>query len=140
TDSQTGLMWEQKTSGGGGPRDIGNIYKWSSSASVNVPDGTLFTDFLPQMNCEVSLDGSCPFNGKYRDWPLPTIAQLKTIHACSFSFCIDPIFGPTEPNFYWSSSTSATPWEAWVVFFSGDAVVTSPKYNPRSARAVRGGS
>jgi hypothetical protein len=81
---------------------------------------------------------------------LPTIAELQTIvsepFVCAASPCIDePLFGPTAPSFYWSSTTYANaPDGAWSVTFLNGGVVDNRfldyvKYNSFSVRAVRGG-
>jgi hypothetical protein len=140
TDTQTGLMWEKKTTDGG-PQDVNNTYTWSTNLSD--PNGTLFTDFLPKMNCLLSEDGNCPFNGKYSDWRIPTIAELRTIllapFPCGTSPCIDPIFGPTAADTYWSSTSYASPAGAWFVRFSVGSFTVHVLDGTLRVRAVRGG-
>lgn len=146
TDNQTGLMWEKKTSGVGGPSEVNNAYSWSSSGSA--PDGTLFTDFLAQMNCASSADGTCPLNGKYRDWRIPTVTELRSILDTSvpgcgvspFPPCIDPIFGPTASGYWSSTSEAGNPESAWAVRFFDGLVGAFFKVGGTPARAVRGGS
>jgi hypothetical protein len=150
TDNQSGLMWEKKTESGGGgadladPRNVDNRYTWSSTGAA--PDGTLFTDFLAKMNCEVSSDGTCGLAlAGFTDWCIPTIAELRTILTaespnCSSTPCIDPIFGPTAADFYWSSTSSAgVPAFVWLVGFNGGDVAAYFKDSTLFARAVRGG-
>ena len=137
TDTWTGLMWEKKTGSVGAgilcsdlytcpdPSDVNNRYVWSATGSA--ADGPLFTDFLAKMNCSVSADGTCGA-GPYTDWRVPTLAELRTIVTpnCVVPPCINPIFGPTQRD-YWSSTTSANPTSdspvennAWDVdFFNG---------------------
>jgi Protein of unknown function (DUF1566) len=154
TDSQTGLMWEQKTgafdpstpvtcstaTSCADPTNVNNVYEWSSSGAA--PDGALFTDFLAKMNCTVLQIGGRCGPGLHRDWRVPTIAELQTIVDCSFTPCINPIFGPTAAGLYWSSSSAAgDPSFAWLVSFdNGTSIASFKTFNSLFARAVRGGS
>jgi len=113
TDRQTCLMWEKKTGTVGVlaacpdpavvncAHDVNRRYRWP------------FTDFLAQLN-------GAAFAG-HSDWRLPTSAgipyyptgndpELESIllaggpffadHQCGTNPCIDPLFGPTTPNWY----------------------------------------
>ena len=55
--------------------------------------------------------------------------------------CIDPLFGPTATDSYWSASTFApSPDFAWGVYFSAGSVNGVFKYDGNFVRAVRSGS
>jgi hypothetical protein len=155
TDIQTALMWEQKTgtfdppspvfcetpTDCADPTNVNNLYRWSSITSNTAADGTLFTDFLPKMNCTVlQTFGRCG-PGVYRDWRIPTIAELQTIaNTGPCPPCIDPILGPTSPHPHWSSSSfAADPASAWLVNFGNGVTTALTKISPENARAVRGG-
>jgi len=112
------------------------------------------------VDCSVGGDADCMNAGVvdccgfacHRDWRLPKVSkdtdagmpELETIADCNHQFtgaCIDPIFGPTFPGVYWSSTTVApqfTPQEkAWFVNFNNGFVLNDNKNSLNSARAVR---
>ena len=67
--------------------------------------------------------------------------ELQTIGDCSFSPCIDPVFGPTAASLYWSSTTGADdPSLAWIVTFANEGVGVVNKRSFYRVRAVPGGS
>lgn len=154
-DCDTGLEWEKKTTAVGSgqnfadPHDVDNTYTWTASMSLPYPpDGTAFTDFLVKLNTPPCFAGHC-------DWRLPSeegqnppgtgAKELESIllapYPCGTSPCIDPIFGPTAADRYWSSTTDATgPLGAWRVDFGDGGVDGDAKLGSRYVRAVRGGS
>src|SRR5262249_242358 len=127
SDLNTGLVWEKKdnldsTTNFSDPHDADNLYSWSTSGTV--PDGTVYTTFLAQLNNRSSTDGTATSGGfaGHCDWRLPTSAELQAIllapYQCGTHPCIDPIFGPTFGGFW--SSTSFDGFHAWLVsFFDG---------------------
>jgi len=156
TDNQTGLMWEKKydpsaliicqigdSSCPPVPPDpihnINNTYFWSASGTA--PDGTLFTRFLAALNLDQSSNTRTTCFANHCDWRVSNIVELQTIVAfCSGPACIDPVFGPTQPAGYWSSSSLAgDPLSAWYVLFSVGAATNGVKPGEAYARAVRGG-
>jgi hypothetical protein len=161
TDNKTGLMWEKKTgtpatvlervncepaSPCADPHNVNNAYVWTTSG--HDADGSLFSELLPQLNEATCFAGYC-------DWRIPKLGELRSIltaesPSCTSDPCIDPIFGPTESGFYWSSSTvlpgdplftfgSNSPAFAWYVFFSDGRAGFDGKGDINYARAVRGG-
>ncbi len=151
SDLNTGLMWEIETETAG-PDYVFNTYTWSISGSA--PDGTAFTSFLGMLN-----DGIAPDNGgspspitgcfaNHCDWRLPSIVELQGIvdlsaPGCgSGTACIDPTFGLTLVDYYWSATTIAGfPDIAWAVDFGNGSVggMTKGSIGFFYARAVRGG-
>lgn len=149
TDTQTGLMWEQKTSDDGianyaDPHDVDNTYTWSTGGPAWNPDGTAFTDFLVKLNTPPCFAGHC-------DWRLPSedgrnapytgAKELENIVKCTGSTCgIDMIFGPNV-FVYWSATSEATrPEYVWSVYFNIRRGVRSMyKDNSGYVRAVRTG-
>ncbi|MBZ0271921.1 DUF1566 domain-containing protein [bacterium] len=142
TDNGTGLTWEQKTTDSS-IHDVLRLFIWSTPIPGNpittdgLPDGTLFTSFLWELNGTVSTDGTtiggC-FAG-HCDWRLPTVEELKTIHVAR----VDPIFGPTRPEDYWTGTEypyDLDPEAAWRAYLGGYYLWF--KAQPAFARAVRG--
>jgi hypothetical protein len=80
------------------------------------------------------------------DWRIPNIVELQTIvdlgaPGCGTGTpCIDPIFGPTASDGYWSSSTYASGYGyAWGVFFEFGVLGSVYKNADTYVRAARGG-
>jgi len=170
TDQQTGLQWEKKTgtvtdvirdcslSSCPDPHAVANRYQWCLDTNPDFgcdtadspPDGGAFTDFLATLNTPPCFAGHC-------DWRLPSedvqnppftgASELETILDLSApgcgggSPCIDPIFGPTVADSYWSTTTFATfPGLAWLVDFADGNVPANSKELFNYVRAVRAGS
>jgi len=164
-----GLMWEKKTGVPGGgpnpsdPHDVNNGYSWTAADLTPWPfNGTAKTVFLDRLNCQGAYTSGCtPWLG-YTDWRLPTIEEFSgrsdggtgtggivdlTRPGCGdpysnyFTPCINPIFGPTRSNLYWSSSIyDNSPDSGWSVNFNIGEVSNSAKTLSYYVRAVRGGS
>lgn len=163
TDNSTGLMWEKKTGTVGIPRDcsrtpcpdphdVNNSYDWCRDLNHYgycdtvgyPPNGGVFTDFLPRLNTPPCFASHC-------DWRLPRVnrdggtAELETIvdpnkPGCGNGIipCIDPVFGPTVANYYWSAGTHALYRDcAWSVQFDTGNVQYIYKYFDLQVRAVR---
>ncbi len=161
TDLNTGLGWEQKTSGSkdgvpnlNDPHDADNRYHWCDGTPLstctnpsNPPDGSAFTDFLAKLNGGTSSGGAttgCFAN--HCDWRLPTAEELQGILVtpCSAEPCIDPTFS-ADTNVdqdYASGSTDGTDAESSrdVSFKDVGGGGTSDKKSADvHVRAVRGG-
>jgi len=133
-DSLTGLEWEQKTDDST-VHDKDNTYTWGSGG-INDPtsDGPVFTTFLSTLNTAPCFADRC-------DWRVPTVAELETILAgplpCSTSPCIDPVFGPTVPAGYMTSTFLPGLYRPFEVYFYNGAVYAFGQGT--YVRAVRGG-
>lgn len=153
SDRETGLQWERKVTGSAGPNlddphDVDNSYRWSFDTRT-APDGSVFTDFLFELNGGPTGVGNCVVDGSTQtggfaghcDWRLLTIVDTTAPGCGSGSVCIDPAFGPTIANdLYWSASTLAADAEfALVVSFSTGGASTLGKTAGSPVRAVRGG-
>jgi len=155
-DNTTGLQWEKKRFSVGSPnyctslsdcpepRDVDNVYTWTNDTVE--PTGTVFTNFLGRLNGAYEAyetDPSGCFAG-HCDWRVPTREELETIliepFPCGTVPCIDPIFGPTQSNVYWSATTGQVfPTYAWFVYFLGGYVDGLNKTRTYYVRGVRGG-
>lgn len=146
TDNLTGLVWEKKTTAVGSgtnyadPTDVDNLYSWTGLDADDIDeDGTVFTDFLANLNFPVGLGGAL-------GWRIPTFTELQTIllpelYPCTTDPCIDPSFGPTQSDTHWSATTYARSLgDAWAMTFSEGFVGLGDKtFNGLYVRAVRGG-
>jgi hypothetical protein len=148
-DHQTRLQWEKKGNLDGAPNlgdphDADNTYAWSDFTRN---DGTGFLDGLNtcSSNGGTAVD-TAGFAGKC-DWRLPSITELRTIFdpnggRCldlgGIGACIDPIFGPTALNEYWSATPlTARVDTAWLIDFNAGFVTYGLKVDAQSVRAVR---
>lgn len=138
TDLLTALQWEKKDNLDGtqnlsDPHDADNEYAWSTTGYV--ADGTAFTSFLAALNAGGCFAGQC-------DWRLPTIYELQTIldPSCATNPCIDPVFGPTDANDYWSATTNVLNLlTSWEVDFNNAIVGGFGNVGSLQVRAVRAG-
>lgn len=137
TDTQTGLMWEKKTTAVGSgenlrdPRDVDNTYTWAYAVG----------DWIDKMNGRLIANVNESSFAGYTDWRVPTMAELQTIVDMSQPNRINPIFGPNAPSPYWSSSRrefGSTP-DAWYALFGNDIPVSVGVPFKFHVRAVRGG-
>jgi hypothetical protein len=99
-DNVTGLIWEVKTTaGGGGLHDASNVYAWTNT-------------FAAQVNTA----GLCG----YSDWRMPTKEELRSIVDYGSAQSVDAAYFPnTVGADYWTSvQFEAGPASAWSVNFN----------------------
>ena len=147
TDNETELVWEKKNDGKSSSNDsqgvgeclhcVKDIYTWAPAMS----------EWTSALNGRTNDSTTQSGFAGHTDWRLPSIVELQTIvdtnaTGCgSGSPCIDPVFGPTASDFYWSASTLASfPDGAWPVNFNFGYVFNAFKTDGNFVRAVRGGS
>jgi hypothetical protein len=157
-DNTTGLMWEQKldstdfrcTSADQASRDVHceqNTYVPSDPNGPSYPStpGSLYSVFLSTLNLVVATNAASTCFANHCDWRIPTLQELESINLpapCS-NPCIDPAFGPTRLQPYWTSTslTSAGSGGLWYVIFANTSSSAdwNGKAQANSARAVRTG-
>ena len=160
TDNATGLMWEKKvdpsvpiicspgdTSCPPDPHhDVNNQYTWTAVAGSTEPSGTLYGDFLANLNGQGDVtsftnSGAACFAG-HCDWRIPAAGELRSILSapyptCTSQPCIDPILGPSG-SFYWSSSSIAdSPSNALTFSLFNGLLLLDAKNFANRARGVR---
>lgn len=153
TDCNTKDMWEKKlpdddVDGNCSDPDqanrsvhcVNNTYAWSDCGvpAVNPcpPNGTLFTEFLAEVNEEAL--------GGHSDWCIPNLKRLEmlvdssTCNGCDGGTSASSVPGSTAAEVYWTSTTDAGFTNtAWLVFFDYGGVAASGKGQSERARAVR---
>ena len=145
TDCNTKFMWEKKLAADGSDggncdeaelKDrnvhcVNNGYTWSTN--VLDPNGTLFTEFLAELN-------NSGFAG-YSDWCIPDIRVLSSIVDYGRINPTSTSPGPVAGALYWSVTTfpdgASVFNEAWGLSFGQGLVTGVFKPNAQPARAVR---
>jgi hypothetical protein len=147
SDRLTRLQWEMKTDDGT-VHDVDNRYTLGAEPDFAKATGTVFTEFLRELNTGSCFAGNC-------DWRLPTVEELQTIVSeiyCADTSsgavpCIDQYyFGPSPPALdaqYWSSTLSPSGrWHVW--FYPPGATIGATEeldatWSSSPVRAVRAG-
>ena len=145
-DYDTGLQWEKKTA----TNVAGNLVCRPSDAPHCVLD-TYTWEGSQSFVSGMSTDGSTATGGLvgfagHSDWRLPRVEELRgivdlSVPGCtSFPYatpCIDPVFGPTLANEYWSATNTVTFPGWWAVIFAGGGLVGGSGSDLIFVRAVR---
>lgn len=146
TDCTTGLMWEKKVAGRSTAWDsqgLGNCVHCVDDAYSST--AAMFR-WVWRLNSDMTSDPSkVGFAGRL-DWRLPTVVELQTILAAPFPCsnaqsalaCIDPVFGPTYPGLYQSTSMfNYSGSDNWMVGFANGNALHGDLASPVRVRAVR---
>jgi uncharacterized protein DUF1566 len=140
TDTQTGLMWEKKTTTFGSGtsdmdiRDVDNRYTWEYAMH----------DWIDRLNGRlIAFANDGAFAG-HSDWRIPTMQELNTILDPQAPGRINAAFGANAPATYWTSSrrllnasmgSGSVPW--YITFGVGDIPVYVGQSFTFHVRAVR---
>lgn len=96
SDNETGLMWEKKEAYDGvvdrsNIHDADNIYSWTDTADGDLsnPDGTMFTEFLAQVNKEVTSYFTFPPLANFTDWRIATLWEGYNLSSAFNNACGD---------------------------------------------------
>lgn len=151
TDPRTGLTWEKK-SRDGSVHDVDATWTWGQASPPHAMNGSAVSDFLAALD-------TVPCHARHCDWRIPNLRELQSIvdfgrsepaihpafdSACTpgcDAFACSCTSSASSVDLYWTSTTSAaSPGEAWAVGFGSGAPVTSFKGQALRVRAVRGGT
>jgi hypothetical protein len=100
TDTQTGLMWEKKTTtfGSGASekdiRDVDNRYTWEYATH----------DWIDRLNGRLIAFANDGAFARHSDWRIPTMQELNTVVDAQAAGRINAAFGANAPASYWTSS------------------------------------
>lgn len=139
TDTVTGLMWETKVPGSGCVRCVDEEFAWEPGRATSAKPSIF--DWLSQLNGYFTDIGPAqPGFAGHSDWRIPSRAELESIVDCGAgSPCIDPVFGSTRTDLYWTTTAlGQTPERAWKISFGAGSVTDGPKHDLAYVRAVRG--
>lgn len=124
TDRTTCLVWEKKVKGGALEHGVDRRVDLANLVSI----------VAPLINAQQF--------GERRDWRAPELAEIERLVDCGAGRkpCIDPIFGPTKPEPYWTT-TPSDPGKVWAMDFARDGGAVSTLVGNRTYfRVVRGAS
>ena len=140
TDTQTGLMWEKKTTAVGSGasendiRDVDNRYTWEYAMN----------DWLDRLKGRLIAFANDGAFARHSDWRIPTMEELNTILDPQAPGRINGAFGANVPGTYWTSSRrllnatlGSTPVPWYVTFRVGDIPVYVGQPFTFHVRAVR---
>lgn len=132
TDTRTGLMWKQCAEGQGG-------------ASCGTGAATALTWAAATSRPDDVNNGAVTANADYRDWRLPTRAELSSIAEREVCQATGPsVIASVFPNTTAADFWTQTPYAfnatlAWRVGFLDGEVAPSPKTSTKLVRLVRAG-
>ena len=111
TDTQTGLMWEKKTTAVGSGqsssdvRDVDNRFTWEYAMN----------EYVDRLNGRLIATANDGAFARHSDWRIPTMQELQSIVEPAAPGRMNAIFGANAAGSYWTSSKrllgpTAVPW------------------------------